>query len=57
MTKHNAIMDVSSIVLMLGVAANYLPAFAALLGCIWTLIRLYEWVRWRLIENRPGEYK
>ena len=57
MTKHNGIMDVGSVLVMLGVAANWLPTFAALLGCLWTAIRLYEWVRWRIIENRHEEYK
>jgi len=56
-TKHNGIMDVGSVLVMLGVAANWLPTFAALLGCLWTAIRLYEWVRWRIIENRHEEYK
>ena len=39
-TKH--ILDGLSLVTVLGTLMNWLPAVAALLSIIWTLLRIYE---------------
>ena len=48
--------DIVSLGVVAGVAQNWLPAIASLLAIIWSLIRLAEWVRWRLILRRKEPF-
>ena len=44
--------DTISAVLVIGVVGNILPPIAAALAIIWTLIRIYEWFRMRILGLR-----
>ena len=38
-----------------GAFLGYLPEIAAVLAIIWTLIRIYEWSRFRIFKNDDKE--
>lgn len=42
---------------IIGVVANALPPIAAALTILWLIIRMYEWVRYRVfgLRDRQGE--
>lgn len=52
-TKHVA--DVAAMGITIGVLAEWLPTVAALLTVVWTLTRLYEYVRWLYRGRKPEE--
>jgi hypothetical protein len=56
-TKH--FLDGLSLVTVLGTLMNWLPAIAALLSIIWTLLRIYEskTVQSILRKKRNAEHK
>jgi hypothetical protein len=54
-TQH--IGDLVSAGVIVGVLADWLPTVASLVAIIWTLIRIFEWVRWRIIQNRHEPYE
>tara|TARA_Y100000114_G_scaffold22612_1_gene18343 strand:- start:289 stop:477 length:189 start_codon:yes stop_codon:yes gene_type:complete len=40
-------VDYAAVAMALGAFAEVLPAIAALFALIWTLVRVYEWARYR----------
>jgi hypothetical protein len=56
-TKH--VLDGLSLVTVLGTLMNWLPAVAALLSIIWTLLRIYEsnTVQQLLGKKKDAEHK
>ena len=48
--------DIVSLGVVAGVAQNWLPAIASLLAIVWSLIRLVEWVRWRIILHKKEPF-
>ena len=49
--------DIVSLGVVVGVVQQWLPALASLLAIIWTAIRIYEWVRWRLVQRRREPFE
>lgn len=49
--------DAASLVVVLGAVSNILPPIAAALAIIWTLIRIYEWVRFRIFRASDEAFK
>lgn len=47
--------DAVSIAVVVGAVSELLPPVAALLAIIWTLIRIYEWVRFRVFGVKSSE--
>ena len=53
---HREAGDVAAIGGALGVYFQMLPEIAAVLAIIWTLIRIYEWARVRILK-KPQDFK
>jgi glycerol-3-phosphate acyltransferase PlsY len=51
----NNIMDTAAVAAAIGSISNVLPPIAALLAIIWTAIRIYEWVRFRILKQSDKE--
>lgn len=43
-------LDVVALGGIIGSLTDFLPAVAAFFGLIWTLIRIYEWARYRIFR-------
>jgi hypothetical protein len=53
----NHLIDTISLTVVVGVFANVLPTLTLVLTIIWTLIRIYEWVRHRIIKKDPAQFR
>jgi|LauGreDrversion4_2_1035121.scaffolds.fasta_scaffold322181_2 hypothetical protein len=53
MNDHD-VMDGAAVMTAMGSVFGYLPEIAALFAIIWTAIRIYEWVRVRILK-KDGE--
>ena len=42
---------------VLATVANFLPPIAAALAIVWTLIRIYEWYRFRILGKTGDVFK
>ena len=47
-TSFKHIGDLTSLAVVVGTLKEWLPHIAALISIIWTLIRIYEWFRYRM---------
>jgi hypothetical protein len=52
----NNITDLASLLLLLGVLKDWLPTVAVILTIFWSLIRIFEWVRFRLFRKHDDKY-
>lgn len=50
----NNLMDTASLAVVLGTISNILPPVAAFLAIVWTIIRIYEWFRVRVL-GKPND--
>ena len=59
MTDHDGrqLGDILSMGVVAGVTQNWLPAIASVLAIVWSLIRLAEWVRWRIILKKKEPFQ
>ncbi|MDO5647362.1 hypothetical protein [Paracoccus sp. (in: a-proteobacteria)] len=46
--------DATAILVVVGSVSHILPPVAALLAIIWTIIRIFEWVRFRIFKITEG---
>ena len=49
--------DVVSLAVLAGVAHDWLPAIASGAAALWTAIRIYECIRWRVIQRRREPFE
>lgn len=49
--------DILSATVVLGVLQDWMPAMASGLAVVWSLIRIFEWIRWRLIQRRHEPFQ
>ncbi|MBD3754233.1 MAG: hypothetical protein IE937_01160 [Gammaproteobacteria bacterium] len=53
------VMDVAAASTAVASTFNWMPKLAAFLAVVWTLIRIYEWARFRIfgITDDKGQFK
>lgn len=54
MTLTHEALDYASYGVTLATLTNFLPPIAAAFAIIWTLIRIYEWVRFRFFNKKDS---
>lgn len=48
--------DLSTYALIVGISQDWLPAIAAVLAIGWTLVRMFEWFRFRVLGRKVDRY-